>query len=54
MTIAGGDTPKANEADENAVRKAINDYAVAMTKGDLKAIFHALDQPRGIHRRVRH
>src|SRR5438552_4005687 len=37
VTFAGGDAPK-NEADDNAVRKAIADYTTALTKGDLKAI----------------
>lgn len=38
VTLAGGDTPKANEADENAVKKAVADYALALTNGNLPAI----------------
>ncbi|MFO0808104.1 MAG: SgcJ/EcaC family oxidoreductase [Gemmataceae bacterium] len=38
VTIAGGDTPKANEADEAAIKKAITGYADALTKGDVQAV----------------
>lgn len=38
VALAGGDTPKANEADIGILTKAVNDYAAALTAGNLPAI----------------